>query len=232
MTGVETNWSELADLLRGREAVLRRWTMAAGPGQRLLCLFVLAAGCGAFGAAVGSWRDPLQAGFTALKLPLVVFLTMLGNALLNGMLAPLLGLNLSFRQTFQLILICQTLLALILGSFSPLAGFMVWNTPPLGAIGTAGSHSLLLLGLVCAIAFAGVAAHWRLYRFLNGLAPGSPAGRRVFWAWLGANLFLGTQIAWVLRPFVGSPGLPVAFLRPDALKGSFLESVWYALQHL
>src|SRR5262245_33684142 len=52
-------------------------------------------GAGLFGAAMGVWRSPMQALFTAVKFPLIVLLTTLGNALLNAMLAPLLGLNLS-----------------------------------------------------------------------------------------------------------------------------------------
>jgi LmbE family N-acetylglucosaminyl deacetylase len=38
---------------------------------------------------------------------------------------------------------------------------------------------------------------------------------RVISAWLAANLFLGSQLSWILRPFIGSPGLPVEFLRHD-----------------
>jgi hypothetical protein len=33
----------------------------------------------------------------------------------------------------------------------------------------------------------------------------------------------GMQLTWILRPFFGSPDFPVQFLRPDALKGNFIE---------
>ena len=42
---------------------------------------------------MGSWASPLQSLYAGIKLPLVILLTTLGNGLLNGMLAPLLGLN-------------------------------------------------------------------------------------------------------------------------------------------
>ncbi len=42
----------------------------------------------------------------------------------------------------------------------------------------------------------------------------------------------GGQLAWNLRPFIGSPGLPVQFLRDEPLKGSFYEAVFYSLRCL
>jgi hypothetical protein len=51
-------------------------------------------------------------------------------------------------------------------------------------------------------------------------------------AWLAANLFLGAQISWLLRPFVGAPELPVEFLRSNAFQGNFYETVFLALKNL
>src|SRR5689334_3032341 len=67
-------------------------------------LLVTVVGSALFGAAMGWWRAPLQALYTALKLPLVILLTTLGNALLNAMFAPLLGVNLNFRQSLLAVL--------------------------------------------------------------------------------------------------------------------------------
>ena len=89
------------------------------------------AGSGAYGAAMGSWCAPPQAVYVALKLPLLILLTTLGNGLLNGMLAPLLGLRITFRQTQTAVLISFAIASTILGALSPVALFVVWNTPPL-----------------------------------------------------------------------------------------------------
>ena len=43
--------------------------------------------------------------------------------------------------------------------------------------------------------------------------------------WVGAYAFVGTQLGWMLRPFVGSPFYPVVFLREDALDRNFYEFV-------
>jgi len=55
---------------------------------------------------------------------------------------------------------------------------------------------------------------------------------RVLLAWLVGNLFLGSQLSWMLRPFIGSPGLRVEFLRSDAFSGNFYEAVFRSSLHL
>jgi hypothetical protein len=45
-------------------------------------------------------------------------------------------------------------------------------------------------------------------------------------AWTLAYAFVGGEIAWVLRPFVGSVYLPVVFLREDALHGNVYEFIF------
>jgi hypothetical protein len=224
--------AELPGLIRGdsgREAVedTNRW-------RWLLYVAVIVGGAGLFGAAVGSWRAPLQSLYTALKLPLILLLTSLGNGLLNAMLAPLLGANLSLRQSLLALLMSFTIAAAILGAFSPLLYFLIWNTPPLaaGASTNASAHSLVLLCETGIIAFAGIAANVRLLQLLRELSGSAGAARKVLFAWLAGNLLLGSQLAWNLRPFVGSPGLPVQFLRDDPFHGNFYESIFRALQHL
>ena len=59
-----------------------------------------------------------------------------------------------------------------------------------------------------------------------------PAWHLVLFAWLAGNLLLGSQLSWILRPFIGSPGLPVEFVRPTALKGNFYETVFRSVINL
>jgi len=217
---------QIPPLLRGDVESLRRWLGEHALARTLWYVAVIVAGTGLYGAAMGSWRAPEQAVYTALKLPLVILLTTLGNALLNGMLAPLLGLNLSFRQTSLAILMSFTIAAAILASFSPLVFFLVWNTPATSA------YSFTLLIQVLIIAYAGVIANLRLRQLLEHHCGSRPVAGRVLFAWLAGNLFLGSQLSWILRPFVGSPGLPVEFLRPDAFNGNFYEAVLRAAKQL
>ena len=46
------------------------------------------------------------------------------------------------------------------------------------------------------------------------------------------NLFLGSQLTWIARPFIGAPQLPMAFLREGALQGNFYENIFSTLTGL
>src|SRR5882762_4987964 len=122
-------------LLRGQPEVLGEWIEHWTAKRLLFCVAVIFVGAGLYGAAMGWWRDPRQGLFVAIKFPLIILFTTLGNGLLNAMLAPLLGLNIGFRQSLLAILMSFTIAAAILGSFSPLAAFMIWNSPPLSTDG-------------------------------------------------------------------------------------------------
>jgi hypothetical protein len=165
----------------------------------------------------------------AIKFPLIILLTAGGNALINGMLAPQMGLNMSFRESFAANLMSYTISSAMLGAFAPIIGFMVWNAP---ATRTFTDYSFFLLLHVTAIAVAGIAGNARMLAALIKWGGAPAAAKRVLFAWLVTNLFLGSQLSWILRPFVGSPGLPVEFTRPDALKGNFYESLAHSLSHL
>ena len=81
-------------------------------------------------------------------------------------------------------------------------------------------------------AFAGIAANVRLVQLLRELSGSAGAARKVLFAWLAGNLLLGSQLSWIFRPFVGSPNLPVEFLRADPFRGSFYEAVFNAARQL
>src|SRR5262249_28732816 len=76
--------------------------------------FIILIGAGLYGATLGLWRGPLQAFYTAIKFPLVIFLTCVGNGAINGMLAQILGSKLSFGQTAVAILMSFAIAAIIL----------------------------------------------------------------------------------------------------------------------
>lgn len=221
-------------LLRGEPERMHRSLEHTSGAQVGFYLLIIILGAGLYGGSVGSWRSPLQGGYTAIKFPLILLLTAFGNALLNGMLAPLLGLNLRFRQTLLAVLMSFTIAAAILGSFGPMVWYVTWNMPPLQAAqgSSLTTHSFHLLSQVCLIAFAGIVANLRLVQLLQRLSGSPRIARRILFAWLAGNLLLGSQLSWLLRPFVGSPGLPIEFIRKEALHGNFFEAVWRAARNL
>ena len=224
----------LPTLLRGEPAPILAGLQAATWPRTIGSVITIVLGAGLYGAAMGCWRAPEQALFVAIKFPLIILLTSFGNALINAMLAPLLGLNVSLKQSFLAVLMSFTIAAAILGAFSPIAAFVIYNAPPLSndLQRTTFSYSFIQLMHVGVIAFAGIAGNARLLHLLRHLSPSKAVAGRVLFAWLAINLLLGSQLSWNLRPFIGSPGLPVQFLRPDAFKGNFFETVFSSFQRV
>jgi hypothetical protein len=228
------DFRQLPVLLRGEPGPVQVWIERWNVQRACFHVAVICVGAGLFGVAVGWWRAPLQAFYAGVKLPLIILLTTLGNALLNGMLAPLLGLNLRLRQVSLAILMSFAIAATILGAFSPLMCFLEWNVPPMSSSPSerAAAHSLILVTQALVIAFAGVAANLRLLQLLRRASDRAATAVKVLLAWLAGNLLLGSQLAWILRPVIGSPALPLQFLRPDAFHGNFYESFLSALKRV
>lgn len=228
------NFDSVDLFLRSDAEGLHEWVTRSRSRLVWFCLAVIVVGSGLYGAVMGSWRDEWQALYTGIKLPLVILLTTLGNGFLNGMLALLLGLNLGFRQSLVLVLISFAMASLILGALSPVALFVVWNTPPLTASTRLSSleYGFLQLTLAVFIAFAGILGNLRLLPLLRQWTNKPAVARNVLFAWLAGNLFLGSQLTWILRPFIGAPDLPVEFLRATAFHGNFYETVFEAARRL
>src|SRR5687767_2612935 len=113
-------------LCRGDSVRIARWLEERDGRWTATCVLTIVAGCALYGGAVGLWRAPLQAVYTAVKMPLLIFLTCGGNALLNGLFAQVLGSGLSFRQTSLAILMSFTIASLVLAALTPIALFLLW----------------------------------------------------------------------------------------------------------
>lgn len=225
--------SEIGHLLRGETEFIAAWSHRWVSGRFILHLAVIVLGAGLYGATMGWWRGPEQALFVAIKFPLIILLVTVGNAVLNGLLAPLLGVNIRFYQSFSAIVMSFTVTAAVLGAFSPIVAFLIWNAPGLSSRVSGGStYSVIMLAHVAIIALAGTTGNARLFQLLVSLSPNRAAALRVLGAWLIGNLFLGSQLTWILRPFIGSPDLPVEFHRSNAFQGNFYEAVFRAIHHI
>jgi hypothetical protein len=231
MTAVASNPNSVGTFLRADAASLHDWIIRRQAGLVAFCFAAIIVGAGLYGAAVGSWREPFQALYTAIKLPLVILLTTLGNGLLNGILAPLLGLNTTFRQSLVVVLVSFAIISVILGALSPVALFIVWNTPPLtgGTQLSSPEYGFLQLSLTTFVAIAGTIGNVRLVPLLCEWTPSTAVARKVLLAWLAGNLFLGSQICWVLRPFIWDPAGKVEFIGRQYFHGSFYETVFEAV---
>ena len=223
---------EWRSLTRGESVRIAGWLQETGSRRLALSIATIIAGCGIYGATIGLWHGPLMAFYVGVKLPLIILVTLALNAVINGMLAQLLGTGLSFRQSSQALVMAFTVFALIVGSLSPLTVFLVWNAPPTDSPEAAAVHRQLLVTHTLLIAFAGVIAMQKLNGIVESFSGDRAAARRTLLVWLAGNLFAGAQVGFLLRPIFGTPHLEVAFLRPDPFEGNFYESVWWAIRNL
>ena len=72
----------------------------------------------------------------------------------------------------------------------------------------------------------GIAAftgQWLLRRRYRRLIAANPRHRRLLRIWLIIYAFIGIQTAWVLRPFIGNPGMKVQFFREEAWGNAYVE---------
>lgn len=57
-----------------------------------------------------------------------------------------------------------------------------------------------------------------------------PHVKLVFRCWLIVFALVGSQMSWVLRPFLGNPAVPFTWFRPRG--SSFFEALWDHFQNL
>lgn len=207
--------SPASQFLRTAEALLRdpssvmAEVQAGGPELREMPLrlsLVALAGFGAFGFLMGLTRSPLLGLLAAPKLMLVG----LGSLAVCLPALHVYGKLLGARGT-PLQSVCEALVALATTGLTLLGLCPVWlafcnavNAPPNG-------YFHVMLG---SVVFLGVAALRGVWVLLKGLRA---QGRTVLHllAWTAVYGMVGVQMAWVVRPFVGTPnGQGLVVFRP------------------
>ena len=143
------------------------WLDQPSASQAVKTAIVACIGLALYGFSVGYWRDPLMACYVAVKIPLLVALTLIANGLLNGLLGILLGSQLGFRQSWLALLSAFALAGLILGSLAPVTLLLAWNAPPPDSAAAAQAHASYLVIHTILIAVAGIASNIHLLKLLH-----------------------------------------------------------------
>jgi hypothetical protein len=176
---------------------------------------------GAFGGFTGD--RPLQMIYSGTKVPMLIVLTgalaMPSFFVLNS----LLGLRSDFREVIGALAITQTAVAVILASLAPYTALWYASTT---------DYQEATLFNAAMFAIASLAAQWVLRRRYVPLIARNPRHRVMVRVWLAMYAFVGIQMGWVLRPFIGQPGRPVTFFREDAWGNAYvfiLETAWAVL---
>ncbi|MBI2898621.1 MAG: hypothetical protein HYY17_00380 [Planctomycetes bacterium] len=178
----------------------------------------------AFGAAVGCYVGRLQILFAAVKMPLFLLGTLLLSFPAMHLFALVAAPRLRMADTFDLALGSVATTARGLGALSPVVAFLSLTSP----IPSYKTYLFLVLVLVGSIALSGTISLRQLRRDMERLDLG-PAAPRLFAAWLAIYGFAGSQVAWLLRPWVGSSyAVRGYFSIYRNLEGNFYEAVFRA----
>lgn len=182
-------------------------------------LWMVIAGGAMYGAVMGSfsglagegWK---QAVISATKVPclfLVTFLLCLPSFYVLNALA---GLRPDFSRVINAVLGFQSLSAIALGAFAPVTALMNLSTT---------AYSFLVVWSGILFASATLCGQWRMYVLYRPLIAQNRRHGILAVFWMMTYWFVGIQMAWVLRPFVGSPGLPTQFFRRGAWGNAYVE---------
>jgi hypothetical protein len=170
------------------------------------------------GAVMGSTHSLWQTLSSAVKLPLLFLSTLVVCSPTLYFFNLIFGSNQSLTQNFTLILTAITVTGVLLLSFTPIVLFFLLTT------NSYQFFKLLNVGVFTVAGFVGV-------RFLSqGMNVVSAAGdegaaarRNVVRLWIIVYAFVGSQMAWTLRPFIGAPSMDFELFRQ--LGGNFYANI-------
>lgn len=212
MTSFSEALERVGALLRGDADVWR--TGEIGRIARRILPLALAAGL-LYGAAMGAYGlRGLQVLYSALKVPVLLGASTV--LCLPGLAAFLGGIGLGghMRPILRGIVLSQATVMISLAALAPVIALVYVSTADYAV-------AKAFNGLMFALASA--AGQWTLARHFRPLLAVEPRCRIGLVLWLVLYVFVGVQLAWVLRPFIGHPGLPVRFLREDAWGNAYVQ---------
>jgi hypothetical protein len=191
-------------LLRGRAGRLP-W------GPALACALGYGGVMGSFGGVAGGrgW----QVVSSAVKLPMLLAATTL-LALPSFFVAnTLLGVRRDFAEALRAVLASQAGLAIVLAALAPLT--LVWYA-------SSSDYPTAILFNALMLAVASLGAQSLLRRLYRPLIARDRRHRVLLRAWMVLYAFVGIQLGWTLRPFLGSLDEPFAFFRGGEVENAYV----------
>jgi hypothetical protein len=161
-----------------------------------------------YGIIMGSYNGVLQSLVTGIKVPSLIFLSLLICFPALFVIQYMIGSTLTISQMANIILSGFIVFTTIALSFAPIVIFFMI---------TSNSYAFLKLLHVAIFTFAGIFA---VKTIINGLSYSCEKkniypklGMKIFRIWIVILAFVSSQLAWNLRPFVGSRDLPFELFR-------------------
>jgi hypothetical protein len=216
----------ISSLLSDREQLFMDVVEGVGLQRRLwYSLGTLVSLTAFYGLVAGAWAGPLQAISAGVKLPLLVLATLVICFPAFYVVQILVGSRLRLLQVLVLVLAALSLTAVLLAAFVPVAVFFLI---------TGANYYFLQLLHVLVVLVAGLFGMYALHEGLSvvceqrGVYPRKALTIMRAWAVLFA--FVGIQMAWNLRPFLGDRGEPFQVFRD--YEGNFYAAVVYSVNKL
>lgn len=153
-----------------------------------------------YGTIMGLYAGGLQILYDAVKIPMLLLISLYTTAPSFYVLTSLLGGKRSLSQVIVLLLSCLTVMSTILIALIPVNLFFILTTP-----NTSSTEPFIILLNVLIFALAGIFA---LVYLLRGFMALYPDGEWFLSFIIGGFIFVfvGTQLAWVLRPYFNYRG--------------------------
>jgi hypothetical protein len=194
-------------LLRGRDAAEASVTPAR---LRHLLALMIAYGA-AYGVAMGSFAGVggghwLQLIYSAAKVPLLLAATFLLSMPSFFVLNTVFGLRPDIVPVVRAVVSAQAGLTIVLASFAPFT--LVWYA-------SFADYDSAVLFNAAMFGAASLTGQWLLRRAYAPLIAANRRHRLLLWTWIVIYAFVGIQMGWILRPFVGDPRTPPQFFRAE-----------------
>lgn len=216
----------LRSLLSDRERFFEEVVEGTGLRSKLrYAVVTIVALSGFFGLVAGAYSGPAQAVSAGIKLPFLFFATFAVCFPAFYVVQVLVGSRLRLLQVVVLVFGALALTSVLLAAFVPITAFFL--------ITGANYYFQHLLN----IAIAGVAGAFGMYALHEGL--GMVCEQRgvyprkaltIMRAWALLFAFVGIQLAWSLRPFLGDRSQPFRVF--GQYQGNFYTAILYAVNKL
>ncbi len=175
-----------------------------------------------YGGIVGSFHSWAQALSSAVKLPALYLITLIICFPTLYFFNILFGSRKTAGQHFAVLLTAVSVISVLLFSFAPITLFFLITTR---------HYQFFTLLNVAVFGITGFIGIKFLYQGMRLMAEqdieGMETRMSILRFWLILYAFVGTQLAWTLRPFFGMPNSPFVLFRE--MEGNFYLSLLQAI---
>jgi hypothetical protein len=178
-----------------------------------------------YGAVLGSTHSLWQALSSAIKLPILFLITLVICIPALYIFSILFGSKQRLNQIIAIVLSAITVTAVLLLSLAPITFFFMLTT---------NGYQFFKLLNVLFFVIAGIVGMIYLSRGMRMISASEDEKRKqsraltlVLYVWIFVYAFVGSQMAWTLRPFVGFPGARFELIRE--LGGNFYADIFASI---